>query len=327
MAYAAATDSIYLVGHDHHQLTAEISIPTLVESQTLDALNTATVLQNFADITEGKLGSVDDGTVKVGDLLVFGGKLYGTAYSYYDADNNQQLSSFSHSLDLDQSGSFDGMFKVGALNAGVVSGYMAHVPQAWQAKLGGPALIGQCCIPIVSRTSYGPAAFVFDPAQLGKSDPAPATPLVYYPSDHPLDPWDSTSTRFNGTSWVGGMVLPEGSRSLLFIGTQGTGPFCYGTGQECNDPVVDSKGTHAYPYRSQVWAYDLDQLLRVKAGELQPWDVQPYAIWELILPFANGLRAIAGVTYDPKKQLIYLSQHNTDGTLPTIHALQLTVPE
>ena len=30
-----------------------------------------------------------------------------------------------------------------------MAGMMAPVPSEWQAKLGGPALTGQCCIPIV----------------------------------------------------------------------------------------------------------------------------------------------------------------------------------
>lgn len=323
LAYNAANDSLYLVGHDHHQLVAEIAVPEIVKADTLDQLKTATVLQSFVDVTEGALDSVDDGTVKIGGLLVWGGKLYGTAYSYYDADGNQTLSSFVHDLDLTASGTFEGFYQVGTLGAGLVSGYMTPIPPAWRDKLGGPVVIGQCCIPIVSRTSYGPAAFVFDPAQLGQTTPAPAAPLVYYPDGHPLAAWDSTGTDFNGSTQLGGVVFPVGSRSLLFIGRQGSGTFCYGTGTDCADPTDDSKGNHAYPYRGQVWAYDVEELLAVRSGAKQPWEIVPYATFELSLPFETGSRVIQGVAYDAARQRIFIALRNADGDLPLVHVLSV----
>lgn len=317
------TKTLYLVGHDHHQLATEIDIPKIVQSSDINQLARAKFLQAFADPTEGNLSKVDDGTVKIGGLLVYNQQLFGTAYSYYDADGNQKLSSFLRAKKLSQQGSFKGFYQVGSVGAGFVSGYMTLIPQEWRAKLGGPALVGQCCIPIVSRTSYGPAASVFDPADLGQKQPAPATPLVYYTSQHPLGEWGKTGTLFNGSTAMAGLVLPKGSRSLLFFGRQGTGAFCYGTGQDCNDPTDSSKGNHAYPYIHQVWAYDLDDLLAVKQGTKKPWEVKPYQTWELKLPFSSGSRVLQSVAYDPASQRIFIAQRNTDGDRPLIHVLKV----
>ena len=57
----------------------------------------------------------------------------------------------------------------------------------------GPALTGQCCLAIISRTSYGPAVSVFDPNDLGVKNPVPDIPLLYYPASHPLADWSATS--------------------------------------------------------------------------------------------------------------------------------------
>src|SRR5688572_31039879 len=100
-------------------------------------------------------------------LMVHGNRLYGTATIWYDATITQRVSHFSRSLQLNQP-SFSGWSSVWqAEHVGLVSGFMASVPSEWQAKLGGPALTGQCCVSIVTRTSNGPAAFAFDPAKVG----------------------------------------------------------------------------------------------------------------------------------------------------------------
>src|SRR5205085_1804721 len=128
---------------------------------------------------------------------------------------------------------------------------------------GGPVFNGQCCLAVVGRTSLGPALFTIDPAKIGASETTPATALVYYPEANPLSAWESTGTYYNGTTELHGVVMPAGTRSVLFFGRQGLGTFCYGSGDECHDPTDSSKGTHAYPYAYYVWAYDALDLAAV----------------------------------------------------------------
>ena len=50
-------------------------------------------------------------------------------------------------------------------------------------------------------------------------------------ADHPtLGPWDGSNPTYGGTTQVGGLALIAGTRTALFIGRNGTGPFCYGNG-------------------------------------------------------------------------------------------------
>jgi hypothetical protein len=296
----------------------------------------ATVLQPFADATDGRLRSVEEDQsqpVSVSGLLPYGGKLYLAASVYYDANGSQRLSHFVSGMDLSVKGDVRGPYRVGNLGAGAVSGYFGLIPAEWQGALGGPVLNGNCCLSIISRTSYGPAAFAIDPTKLGTTDPLPAVPLVYYPGAHPLGPYGDRSTFFNGSTNVNGVVFPEGTRSVLFFGKQGTGPICYGPGTGdpalagtgppgevlCHDPMSAGKGYHAYPYLSYVWAYDAADLAAVKSGQRQPWDVKPYAVWDLDLPFVGSI-GVLGAAYDAKTGRIFLSLAS-DGANPLIHVL------
>jgi hypothetical protein len=332
-----------------------------VNSTVLDELNTATVLQPFADITEGNRSNigadgaaVDTSGVPIGGLLVADDALVGTAFGYYDAGNVVVLSHFTSTLDLAATGDFAGMFEVGSApaipNPAFVDGYMGHIPAEWQSEFGGPALTGNCCLSIISRTSLGPAVSVFDPAQLGSVDPVPATPLVGYPIDHPTlgtygDQGDDVL--FNGSMAIHGVVFPRGTRTVLFFGRRGTGKFCYGEGVSdpaldltncdpaypdvlcCYDPASSSKGGHSYPYVYLALAYDALELLQVKAGQKQPWEIVPYAEWQLTLPFAQEGADLLGAAYDPDTQRIYLSQDGGDrpgccGYLPVVHVYQVS---
>jgi hypothetical protein len=270
------------------------------------------------------LGQVDDSTVKLGGTLVHNGRLIVSAYSYYDANGNQSVSHFASATDLSQTGDIQGPYAVGDW-AGIVSGYMAQIPPEWQPDLGGPALTGNCCLSIISRTSYGPAASVFDPDDVGVETPVPATPLLYYPASNPLAGWDATDPYFNGSTNIVGVAFPPGTRTVLFFGRHGVGEFCYGGGDECNDPVNPYQGTHAYPYVHQVWAYDVVALLAVRNGDLQPWEVLPYGIWQLDEMDASGGATISGATYDPVSGRVYLTENY--GENPVVHVYQITVPD
>lgn len=340
LAYNPGRNSLFIGSLS--KMVAEISIPAPVKSSNVAVLPTPTVLAPFTDPTENRLGTISEGQLmKLGGLLVFGQRLIGTAYIYYDANGVQRKSHYARPLDLTQKGSVAGMQSVGdPAQTGTVSGYMTPVPSEWQGALGGPALTGQCCIPIVSRTSWGPGVASFDPARLGGTAAVPAKRLLYYPASNPLVPWEQPSSLFNGTSSVGGIALPAGTRSLLFFGKHGYGDFCYGEGSAqnpppadsrdaagavihfCYDPVSSYKGQHAYPYRLKAWAYDVSDLAAVAAGKMQSWEPKPYAHWDLPTPFP-GLQ-IGGVAYDPATQRIFMSQEYSNGMLPVILVFKVT---
>lgn len=349
IAYNAVNNSLYVVGHRHNQWLAEINVPALVRSNNLGALNTATIRQNFTDLTHGKIGNLGVGGAyienggQLGGLLLTGNRLLASAYAYYDGSHQAYNTHFTANADWSKNGAeFSGMKRIGvppAPQAGYISGYMSKIPGEWQAEFGGSAITGNSNLSIISRTSLGPAAFVFNPNEVDFTVDIAASPLVYYPPDHrTIGDFSTANPYANQTTKITGVVFPEGSRSVLFFGRHGLN-CCYGTGTSdaalvgkpavnggsgyCYDPADDSKGTHGYPYVHQVWAYDATDMLLVKNGTKKPWDISPYSVWTYELPFQTGGRNILGAAYDPARQRIFISQDHGEGNLPVIHVLQV----
>jgi hypothetical protein len=317
-----------------------------VNSADVNDMPFASYVQPFADITEGHLVDVAADGAGLSGLMVYGNRLVGTASIFYDANDTQRVSHFSRSVQLNQR-SFSGWSQVWEKGrSGFVSGMMAVVPAEWRDKLGGPAVTGQCCIPIVSRTSNGPAAFSFDPAKLGEPR-VNATPLLYYTLNNAtLGPWEGSNPTYGATTMIRAVAIIAGTRTVLYLGSNGIGPHCYGDGTSnkaldgtrsadgahlCYDPTTSDKGSHAYPYRYQVWAYDLNDLAAVKAGKKKPWDVVPYGVWPLTLPTPEPMVRLGGIGYDAERQIIYLSQLRADqdgySSRAVMHAIRIALPK
>jgi|KBSMisStaDraftv2_1062788.scaffolds.fasta_scaffold01321_5 hypothetical protein len=326
LAYNPARNSLFVSGFTRSPITAEVSIPA-VGGQ-------ASMLQPLADPTEGRSGQVnnDSNDHVAGGYLVSNGKLIVSVYAYYDGSSTAVLSHFTRPLSLSTKGQVVGPVRVGSMNAGFYAGYMTDIPAEWQTKLGGKAITGQAHISIISRTSYGPAAFAFDPENMSATG---AKPLVYYDITHPtLGTWDHTSqgTKIaNPDPYVGiadeitGVVFPRGGSSVLFFGRHSTS-VCYGDGSPCGDPTDSSKGTHGYPYQPVMLVYDANDFAAVRAGTIQPWQVLPKLKW--VLPFTDSTDAyhISGAAYDPATNRIYVGQYFTHGDNSIIHVFALPAP-
>jgi len=346
-AYYPAHNSLFLAGSINSFSVAEISIPA-PKTGSLAGMNTATVLQSFADPSEGRSGNIMAGGaccvangVKLGGLLVYNDKLIGTSFSYYDPEPYYAVRShFTSGLNLaanDAAGMFElsglPLTREGTHGASFASGWMSEIPAAYRTALGATHITGNGSLNKINRTSFGPSAFAANLGQLGVTVPLPVTPLFYYTEAHPsIGQWGGGSgtyqTTWNGTGIIRGMAWPAGSRSILYIGLVGTGTFCYGTGAECGDPKSSYKGNHAYPYIYRVWAYDVNDLIAAKSGAKQPWDVLPYATWELPTPF--GFTAYAdmgagGVAYDPGTRRLFVAQPQVDGAFPVVNVYSVNV--
>ena len=315
---SSGRDTLFLQGHDWYPgYVAQVEVPALG--------GTANVLQEFADVTEGRIGALATSTSHVYGMLVYGGRLIVGASCYYDGDGSQVNSHGASGLDLSRTGDFQGFYPVAAVaNPRSLGGYMTTVPPDWQALLGGPALTGKGCLSIISNNGAGPCATVFDPADVGVRDPVPGQTLLFYPLEHPLAPVESANDLFNLATHMAGVAFPPGSRSVLFFGRQGTGTYCYGIGSECGDPCDDSHGTHAWPYRHQVWAYDANDLVRVRQGQLACWEVRPYAVWPLEGLGGGDCADMEGAAFDPATGLLYVAE--SYGEDPHLHVFRITVP-
>jgi len=345
LAYNPASNTLFI--GSLHGMVAELSIPSPLNTTVVESLPVASFIQPFRDPAEGHLKDIAADGVVLSGLLVHDGRLYGTGVIYYDAANAQRLSHFSRSLDLSRT-EVTRLHQVGeAGKAGFVAGYMASVPSEWRAALGGPAVTGQCCISIIGRTSFGPGLFAWDPADVGRRDPVPATPLLYYTQDHPtLGVWEGANELFGGTTEVAGVAIIDGTRTVLFAGRNGMGTFCYGDGtgdaraatehgpngeKVCYDPTNAAKGQHAFPYRLQFWAYDANDLAAVRKGDRDPWSVRPYGVWPFELPaIGDPYPRLGAISYDSTHRRLFMTQLYGDkhgySRLPIIHVFSVRKP-
>jgi methionine-rich copper-binding protein CopC len=347
VAYNPAKNSLFLAGFGWSDSIGEIGIPsTIVNSTDLVDLATASLLQApnnnvwdmIPDVSNLVAGS--DSGVCIGGLQVVNGQLIGTLWDYYDTTGSTIMSHFRFdSLNL-STAKVEGMFQVGTngLNAGYYAGYMSPIPSAWQAALGAPYLTGSVTQNIVSRTSNGPGAFGFDPKTLSTSKPSTTIPYVYYPSTTPLgyplvDGYTVTNPLYNGTTNIAGAFFAPGSSSVLFYGSTGTNTMTYGTGDDANDHTMrgGGKGPHSVngDYAFQVWAYNANDLLAAKEGLIQPWELQPYATWNIDFPVSEPAAMLGGVAFDPSSNRLYVVENGADtensAYLPLVQVYQLTL--
>lgn len=355
IAYNKINDSLFLYGHPYELMVTELSIPTLINSANINDLNTATVLQAPVDPSGGNrtnltiAGTPVSGSVNSGGLLVDNNRLISTTFVFYDASNEGHRSHLSSSIDWTTDIGFTGMFRVGTnisgdvniANGGWVGGYMCSIPLNWQSSLGGTAFTGQGGLSVISRTSLGPCLWVFTPSDLGATDPTPSTMLVGYSINNPtLGTYEGTSLYFNSVSEMNGAVFPVGTDSVLIFGRHGLGPTglgdtCYGTGTDneslhgtpvgdgsiyCYDPTSAAKGDHGYPYVYRIWAYNANDLLKVKNSTINPatsqpyqyYEITPYSIWDLTFPHAIDGARLTGAAYDESTQRIFITQDAGD---------------
>ena len=321
LGYNPTNDSLFITGHTWHQLTAEISIPNLGQASDVSSLPQASFIQRPEDATDGKLPTISEPNEfsfgRIGGYLVDGDDLIVSGYHFYDAADSQVR---SHLLTDTNLGASSNMVSLtDETKPRWLGGAMATIPSNWRDSFGGDTyMTGLAGISIVSNSSAGPAAATFTRESLSGTDQARL--VLGYPLSNAVDgPPEAQSDVWNLTSESRGMVFPEGTASVLYIGTHGVGSYCYGTGSECGDPIRFHQGTHAYPYRYQIWAYDADDLASVYRGEAAPDSLQPYDVWELDLPYSPTQHDIGGAAYDPATGRIFITQGFADGDNPVVH--------
>jgi parallel beta-helix repeat protein len=347
---------------------AQIKIPsTLADSDVVgaDNLPAASIVQGFDDPSNGKQSQILSGVgTGHGNVLVYNGKLIGTASSDYDAGCAQSKSAWVTSINFGQKSQATGpyAFNSPVMPRLVAGGYLTLIPSEWQSLLGGKVVSGDGPWSIITCSNSGPSLHVIDADALVAQPPSSTNinsiPLVYYDYNHPsLGEWNSnlpgqvingklvpsitvTDPRGRGnftfayndsSAVIDGVLFPDGSRSVLFFGKKGMGAYCYGTGGasggDCYDPDYTYKGGHAFPYTEFVWAYDANDLLAAKNGTKNPWDVLPYTGWAFKVNGDDPGGQRVSVSWDAATRTAYVVvAHTTSARTPTVHAYQIGTP-
>jgi hypothetical protein len=177
-------------------------------------------------------------------------------------------------------------------------------------------------IPIISRASVGPSAFVFNPRQI-VGEPSQTTPvstirLLDFSLAHPLHEDLSNQSRQNRL-WnhlsraVFGVIVP-GTRTYATFGHSG------GNDSGIGYKIVQDNGQRTGGYSSYAvkdnyhyyWLWDVNDLVRVKAGELEPHAVRPYEYGIFETPFSETSDELGGGAFDPASGRIYLTVQKAD---------------
>lgn len=342
--------SLYLLGHQQHQLVAEISIPRPVISRRkqIDDLPVADVLQKFHDITGGlrdRMNTAQTTPFNIGGLSVTDGVLHWTIHKYYNVDNIDYPSHGTSSLTWFERAA-QGPWHLGPMGTGAPewhsykhAGYIFQVPQQEADQwFGGCNLISGLQISTgLQASSQGPAMFAYRlPAPGTPSETSlPAIPLVWYSEQHPL------AGHHPADRWTGGAWLTLGNRQAVVIaGRKALGEFYYGEPrpQDCSP----YKGYHGPPYEFQLLLYSPASLIHSAHRKLRPETVEPWMRWtqqsegggpgQYLFPTCG--QDIGGLAYDREHNLLYVVQVNAGTSaghefepLPVIHVFRITDDE
>lgn len=310
--YAMSQDGNYMYVTSFYGNIAKYRIPILNDFASLEFGWTA---------TPGRIPA-DSGIH--GALVEYNGELYKTKYAEYVVHGETKWIQRG-SVDGDN---FSGLFRIsGVDNARRLAQGFMHIPELWRSTLGGPVAVLGSRLSIISNAQNGYGFAVFNPGNIGTDNSV--KPLLDYPFISPLEPGSPSypgyreypKNSIGGTDLfshtnaplAGAMIVP-GSRSLLFITTHGYGPSA-GSGSRCRQGSSVSND----PYRLQVVAYDLKDLVHVKNGALNPYDVKPYEWWEWNSGGVHWADCVGKVplmpgfgVYDPVNNRWYMDAHIQD---------------
>lgn len=325
MAVNQDGNSLFLIGHSHQGMLAEIKIPSLVRSSYLKDLNIAKqVKQPFVPMLGSqKLKEKNTQSLNtITGLFHIQNQIFVNAVEYYDApaDNTDTSFVIKQANRLKQS-EYQGFYQLeGAAHA---AAWISEIPPEWQNKLGGTHISGSSSfLAINSRSSMGPSAFSFDLANaltLPPNSSIPTNPLLDYSLQHKLAD-DLFNESGKNTLWnelsmgVYGFIIP-GTRTYAVFGTNSGLRSKIGykikqkQGNVCAGPCAYD-ATDMYNY---YWFYDVEEFAKVKAGDLAPHSLKPYAWGEFSLPFQydafdkkSQFSPIRGAAWDKNQQLLYI---------------------
>ncbi|MBR9701207.1 hypothetical protein GOV11_05070 [Candidatus Woesearchaeota archaeon] len=178
--------------------------------------------------------------------------------------------------------------------------------------------------------SKGPALIAFDP-----ENPIDAMDLLWYREygacDYPdyENPCDFPDYE-NSDDWYGAdWVRTDSGDAILFVGNKANSN-CYGTGGtdgDCFDPCNSYKGYHGYPYHAKILFYDPADLSARLRGEVEPWEILPYAEWlpDAIWSSPDCGAAMISIAFDEESGRLYIAQgHTGEWGAGMIHVFETT---
>ncbi len=351
IAYNPVNHSIFVPTHAGTQAIVEFAIPEIVNSrETADFKISEVIIQNSGVFHQSD--RVDTGIndrFLITGLALMEGKLVVNYMDWYDTTDEKDTTVIFQDADNLASGEVTGPLQInGAMHA---AGWITPIPKLSQDRLGGLYLSGFSSGAILSRLSVGPSAFIYKDAasilnaesgttieNVGLLDfPYPGGELynkslygenpisiddILYNNDLKNDLWTRTSSATHG------FIVPD-SNTYVTLGHSSGHEFglaykaLQDDGTQCGGPC-SYVASDKYNY---YWLWNINDLVKVKQGLLQPHDLRPYEYGKLNTPSNAELK---GASYDANSGLLYVSLKNADTTTkyarpPLIYVYKISI--
>jgi len=325
IAYNKTDHSIYIVGHSHQQAIAEFEIPELVISDQLSDLNIVdTPLQTFTEVLNRPNNGNSQNLDRIGGMYLNANNgaetLIVNAFEYYDAPADNTLSTLIIQNPNDLAGSDVSGYYSFRGGAGHTSGWLSPVPLEWKNLLESDFITGQSSgWPIIARLSVGPSAFGFSMKDLlSASNQIETKTLLDFDLENALS-GDLENTSGNNDIWTHlsratyGFIIPS-TRTYFTIGQSGghSSGVCY----KCTQNNGNLCGGYCPPDAEDLyhyyWLWDVNDLLKVKSGEIESHEVLPYDFGEFVVPFQSDIKEIGGASYDIESGDLYMTIQQAD---------------
>ena len=162
--------SLFMAEFYNNHRFGEITIPALVNSSSISALNIASFTARNPGPVEASEGQLNDSGIPSNlwrrflGSIVYNNKLIMSANVGYA--NRTPVTHWRRPLTLATTGQLEGpveLYNATYTGPREKGGRMCHVPDSWQIALGGPVLVGAVNYSLNQNMSHGPSAFAFNP--------------------------------------------------------------------------------------------------------------------------------------------------------------------
>lgn len=348
--------SLYVLGHDHYQIVAEINIPKPVISndKNLGILNKATVLQEFHDITGGVFGALEIPRAGLEYLAEQDSQITGKLHFCWGQHFQEHASTHGWSeIDLSKPQTA-GPWVFGDFSNYVTNDYLFEIPRDW-ADANTP---GQYLATGRFRDGHwsgqGPTLFAYGPWNDGNPPPPgnvleAITPLLLYGVQEPgaIEIANSDNMKMKwfaeADEWSGGAWLTAKEKSaVVFAGTKALGKNWYGFSNGVVWPIdvdentvypevppwpYDERGWWSENIEAQIIFYNSSDLAATAKGTMKSFEPQPYASMALdsflfdpgFNPEQTKRYLLGAVSFDREHGYLYIIERRADEGKSLVH--------
>jgi hypothetical protein len=231
--------SLFVMGHDRiaygevpdGNQVAEINIPAPLISRSIEDLNTAEFVQDFANVTAGCFTELEE-IPKVGMQYLnrpeTGPRIHIAWGQHLQPPDVASHGWFNPTL---SNPDLQGTWFIGNQNMYSVNGYMFEIPAAWADAYAGGRVLATGRMRDGGQGGMGPVIFAYRPWNADGSPPPAGTRLeevtllLYENADSTEDIVRNLNGYQHADEWEGGawITTASGKQAVLFAGTKGTG--------------------------------------------------------------------------------------------------------